>query len=63
MQPLEPGYGRVRIAPQPGPLTELHGVVPTIRGTIKVDAVLGEDGTWQLDTEVPIGVTAEIITP
>ncbi|MBE34815.1 MAG: alpha-L-rhamnosidase [Opitutaceae bacterium] len=63
VQPLEPGYGRVRIAPQPGPLTELHGVVPTIRGTIKVDAVLGEDGTWQLDTEVPIGVTAEIITP
>jgi len=63
VQPLEPGYGRVRIAPQPGPLTELHGVVPTIRGPIKVDAVLSEDGTWQLDTEVPIGVSAEIITP
>ena len=63
VQPLEPGYGRVRIAPQPGPLTELHGTVPTIRGPIRVDLIKNPDGKWQLDTQVPIGVTAEVVMP
>lgn len=63
VQPLEPGYGRVRIAPQPGPLTELHGTVPTIRGPIQVDLTKNTKGNWQLDTQVPTGVTAEIIIP
>lgn len=63
VQPLEPGYGRVRIAPQPGPLTEIHGIVPTIRGPIQVDAVLSPESQWQIETKTPVGVEAEIVTP
>lgn len=63
VRPLEPGYAKVLIAPQPGPLTEIHGVVPTIRGPIRVDAVLGANGEWQLDYEVPVGVSAEVVVP
>ena len=63
VRPLEPGYGRVLIAPQPGPLRELHGTVPTIRGPIKVDAVRKRDSGWQIDYQVPLGVTAELVMP
>lgn len=36
--PLEAGYAKVRIAPQLGPLNEVEGLVPTIRGGIRVRA-------------------------
>ena len=35
--PSEPGFSRVRIAPQPGPLQRLSATVPTDRGKICVD--------------------------
>jgi len=63
VRPLEPGFGRVLIAPQPGPLTEIHGVVPTIRGPIRVDARRHADRTWTVDYEVPVGVTADVVIP
>jgi alpha-L-rhamnosidase len=63
VRPLEPGYGRVLIAPQPGPLREFHGSVPTIRGPITVNAVLAEDAGWKIDYEVPVGVAAELVIP
>lgn len=63
VRPLEPGYRKVLIAPQPGPLTEIHGLVPTIRGPIRVDAKRGAGGKWQLDYELPPGVRVEIVAP
>lgn len=63
VHPLEPGYGRVLIAPQPGPLTELHGTVPTIRGPIQVDLTQDPQGKWQLDYRTPVGVSVETILP
>lgn len=38
VRPLEPGYGRIVIDPQLGPLDEVEGVVPTIRGPVWVHA-------------------------
>ena len=63
VRPLEPGYGRVRIAPQPGPLHEVHGTVPTIRGPIRVSAVRNANDHWQVDYAVPPGVTVELLQP
>ena len=63
VRPLEPGYSKVLIAPQPGPLTEIRGIVPTIRGPIRVEAVRGADGKWQLDYELPPSVRVEIVVP
>lgn len=63
VRPLEPGYGRVLIAPQPGSLRELHGIVPTIRGPIRVDAVRGTDGRWTVNHLAPVGVEVELVTP
>jgi alpha-L-rhamnosidase len=36
VQPLEPGYERIRIAPQPGELEFFEARVPTIRGPVDV---------------------------
>jgi len=63
VRPLEPGYRKVLIAPQPGPLAQVQGVVPTIRGPIRVKATRASDGRWQVDYEVPVGVIAEVVLP
>ena len=36
VQPLEPGFARVRIHPQPGPLRRADLTLPTCRGPIRV---------------------------
>ncbi len=63
VRPLEPGYGRVLIAPQPGPLRVLHGTVPTIRGPIQVDAVRSADDRWEINYTAPTGVSVELVPP
>jgi len=60
VQPLEPGYGRVRIAPQLGTLTEVEGIVPTIRGSIHVKAWKTAPGApLNLTVKAPAGVIIE----
>ena len=63
VRPLSPAYGRVLIAPQPGPLQELHGTVPTIRGPIRVDAVRSSTRGWEVDCQVPPGVIVDLRVP
>jgi len=60
VQPLEPGYGRVRVSPQLGRLTEAEGVIPTIRGDIQVRAWRSSpDAPLNLSVKVPVGVSVE----
>ncbi len=56
VRPLEPGYGRVLIDPQIGDLDYVEGVVPTIRGPIRVRAERGEDGLVMLSVCAPANV-------
>ena len=37
VEPLQPGFERFRLAPQPGDLTHAAGVYPTMRGDIEVE--------------------------
>lgn len=37
VRPLEPGFARILVAPQPGPLADLTARVPTIRGPVLVE--------------------------
>lgn len=60
VQPLEPGYGRIRIAPQLGYLTEVEGIIPTIRGSIHVKAwKTAPDAPLNLTVKAPAGVIVE----
>jgi len=44
VQPAAPGFARVRVRPQPGPLTLVAGVVPTLRGAVGVRFAQTLDG-------------------
>jgi hypothetical protein len=60
VRPLEPGYAKILIAPQPGPLKWMQGKVPTPLGPVKV--------SWQgdasrLEVEVPPGASARVVLP
>ncbi|MDR1282745.1 MAG: alpha-L-rhamnosidase [Opitutaceae bacterium] len=60
VRPLEPGYGRILVAPQLGTLTMAEGTVPTIRGPVRVRAwrdAEGREGRTHCEVETPANVT------
>ena len=54
--PTAPGFSEVRIAPHPGPLTCVSGVVPHPRGEIRVSLRRAGDGL-EADIALPDAVT------
>lgn len=62
LQPLEPGYGRIALKPQPGGLAWARLTVPTIRGPLKL-AFDTRSGRCIFEVELPGNVTAEITLP
>lgn len=63
VMPLEPGFAKVRIKPQPGELTAVRGVVPTIRGPIRVMVQQEPGKSYRLMTCVPANVEAVVHVP
>ncbi len=59
VKPLEPGFQRVRIAPQLGQLEWAEGTYPTPHGPIRVRHQRQGDGTVKSQIDVPKGVTIE----
>ena len=59
VRPLEPGYGRVLIDPQLGDLAEVRGMVPTIRGPVRVKAWRDAAGHVRCDATVPANLVCE----
>jgi alpha-L-rhamnosidase len=62
LEPLEPGYGKIALAPQTGGLAWAKLVVPTIRGPLKL-AFDTRSGHFKFEVELPGNVTAEITLP
>ena len=60
VRPLEPGYSKLLIAPQPGALKWIRGKVPTPLGAVSVS---WNSDTASLDIEVPPGATASVELP
>ena len=60
VRPLEPGYAKVLIAPQSGPLKWVRGKVPTPHGPV---AVSWKDDPRSLEITVPPGTTARVVLP
>jgi alpha-L-rhamnosidase len=59
--PLEPGYRKVRIAPQTFGLTWARGQVPTPHGPIYVAWELDDDGAVKLEIDAPAACEVEVI--
>ena len=51
--PMEPGFEKIRVRPQPGSLGRVEGTVPTAKGPVKIHL---EDGVLTLDVPVPTRV-------
>ena len=63
IRPLEPGFAKVLIQPQPGPLEQVSGTMPTIRGPIKVSLQNTEVQPLELRIDIPTRVTAKVGLP
>lgn len=63
IEPLEPGFGRVRIQPRPGNLTHASARLPSIRGTFSAAFKRAADGSFELDVTLPANTTAQVVLP
>ena len=61
VRPLEPGYRKILVAPQPGTLQWATGKVPTPLGPVLVNVQNGDK--FRLEVTIPAGATAEIALP
>ena len=62
IRPLGPGYKKILIAPEPGPLTSCKTAYDSVRGRIEVDWRI-EDGVFRMDIEIPPNTTATVKLP
>lgn len=61
VRPLEPGYRKILIAPQPGTLKFARGKVPTAKGPVMVN--VRNEGRFAVEVEIPAGTTARVALP
>lgn len=63
LQRVEPGYARVRIAPEPGgDIIWARAAHDTVRGRIEVDWKI-QDGEISVNVSIPDGVSADVVLP
>ncbi|MBQ8061140.1 MAG: family 78 glycoside hydrolase catalytic domain [Bacteroidales bacterium] len=62
VEPLEPGFSKVRIRPQPGSLEHAQMSLPTIRGTIRM-IIENTPQRRSVSLELPANMEAEIVLP
>jgi hypothetical protein len=63
IEPVEPGFAKVRIKPQVGDLRRGSLDLPTIRGTIHTQFASEPGGVFVLDVTLPAGVEAIVYLP
>lgn len=63
IRPLDPGFSRVMIKPQPGGLSWAAIDLPSIRGTVHVDFSSTENEAFTMNVTIPANVTAEVYAP
>jgi alpha-L-rhamnosidase len=63
VRPLEPGFRRILIRPQPGTLSSAEGRVPTPRGPVHVAIRHNDASGFALEVQVPPNASARIGLP
>jgi hypothetical protein len=63
IEPLEPGFRKIRIKPQPATLRHAEIKTPSIRGDIHVSFDNQPGEKYVLDIEIPANSTAEVWLP
>lgn len=63
IEPLEPGFSKIRIKPQPASVRDANIKVPTIRGDINASFVNQPGEGFSLEVVIPANTTAEVWLP
>jgi hypothetical protein len=63
IEPLEPGFGKIRIKPQPATLRKASVQMPTIRGDVCVSFDNQPDVRFAMEVEIPANTIAEVWLP
>ena len=63
IRPLEPGFKKVLIRPQPGGLKKASVKMPTIHGAVHVEFENKKGEPFRLKIKVPSGVTPQVEVP
>lgn len=63
IEPLEPGFKKIRIKPQPAKLEHAEIKLPTIRGNVQVSFTNNPDQSFRLEVSIPANTTADIYLP
>ncbi|MGQ7871142.1 family 78 glycoside hydrolase catalytic domain [Sunxiuqinia sp. sy24] len=63
IEPLEPGFSKIRIKPQPGNLTQAEIKCPTIRGDVLASFQHEPGKNFQLSVNIPANTTADVYLP
>ena len=63
IEPMEPGFGKIRIKPQPANLEQAAIKHPTIRGDVRVSFKNQPKKSFVLDVTIPANTTADIYLP
>ena len=63
IEPIEPGFRKISIKPQPGSLRSAEIIHPTIRGDLSVSFTNEPGQSFQLEVEIPANTTADISLP
>ena len=63
IEPLEPGFGKISIRPQPGSLEFAEVKHPTIRGDVSISFTNNPGKTFRLEVHIPANTTADLYLP
>ncbi|MDR1880096.1 MAG: family 78 glycoside hydrolase catalytic domain [Tannerellaceae bacterium] len=63
IEPLEPGFRKIRIKPQPDTLSHATIKTPSIRGDIHVSFTQRQGEIFTLETDIPANAVAEVWLP
>ena len=63
IEPLEPGFKKIRIKPRPAALQQASVSIPTIRGTVSVSFENTPGKRFEMNVEIPANSTAEVWLP
>jgi alpha-L-rhamnosidase len=63
VRPLQAGFAKILIQPQPASLEKATAAIPTIRGTVSVSFDNKPKGPFTLKVELPANMTARIGLP
>lgn len=63
IEPLEPGFGKIRVKPQPGDLVSAEIKTPTIRGDVRLSFKNKPQQSFSMNLTIPANTTANVYLP